>query len=133
MLLVIGLITSGQSKNRQQGFHVLRHGERMVTAVRFIKYGTRLVSANIDGTIAIWNTRTQKQLWRIDLDAGSKTRDSYTISNTMGIAISPDERVIAVPYDRDLVIGNTVQARSEHHIALIETNDGHQLGSIVIR
>lgn len=69
--------------------------------------GTRLVSANIDGTIAVWNASTYKQLWRIDLDADSRSNDSHTISNTMGIAVSPDERLIAVPYDRDIVIGNT--------------------------
>ena len=130
MLLLVSVMTSGQSKYAQEGLRVLHHGERMVTAVRFIKDGTRLVSANIDGTIAVWDTRTRKQLWHIDLDAGTKTRDSYTISNVLGIAVSPDERVIAVPYDRDLVIGNTAQARNEHHIALIKTNDGHQLRSI---
>src|SRR5689334_17979360 len=130
MLLVTSLVTNGQSKYRPQGIHVLHHGERMITGVRFIRDGTRLVSANIDGTIAVWNAGTHKQLWRIDLDAESKTRDSYTISNTMGIAVSPDERLLAVPYDRDLVIGNTAQARNEHHIALIATDDGHRLRSI---
>jgi len=130
MLLLVGLVTNGQSKYRAQETHVLHHGQRMVTGVRFIRDGTRVVSANIDGTIAVWNASTYKQLWSIDLDAVSRSNDSHTISNTMGMAVSPDERLIAVPYDRDIVIGNTAQARNEHHIALIATDEGHRLRSI---
>src|SRR5690349_16856636 len=90
-MLLVAVMSSAQSDARQDGMRKLLHGQRMVTTVRFINHGSRLVSADIDGSIAMWNPRTQKLLWKIDLDANSRTRQSYTVSTILGIAVSPDE------------------------------------------
>jgi WD40 repeat protein len=129
-LLLAGLIGNPQGNVRHAGLRQLRHGNRPVSAVSFIKHGTRLVSAGMDGSVAMWNPQTRKLLWKIDLDASSRTKQSYTISTILDLAVSPDERFIAVSYNRGLVIGNTLQSKDDDRILLLDATDGHQMHSI---
>ena len=130
-VFLTALIGTAQTNVRPGDLRKLLHGQRPVTAVAFLKHGTRLVSADMDGSIAMWNPQRRKLLWKIDLDDASRTKQSYTISEISNIAVSPDESSIAVSYNRGLVIGDTLQGKDENRILLIDASHGrHQLRSI---
>src|ERR1044072_8992827 len=130
-VFLTALIGTAQTNVRPVDLRKLIHGQRPVTAVAFLKHGTRLVSADMDGSIAMWNPQRRKLLWKIDLDDASRTKQSYTISEISNIAVSPDESSIAVSYNRGLVIGDTLQGKDENRILLINASHGrHQLRSI---
>ena len=73
----------------------LQHGKRVVESVRFTPDGKHLVSASIDGTVIMWDTRSARSMWKIDLDDGARTRLSHTVSEILGMDLAPDGNIVA--------------------------------------
>jgi len=102
----------------------LRHGKAAVTSVRNLPDGKRFISASFDGTVIMWDVQSGKRAWQVDLDEGSKSNDSYTISHILGMDLSPNGSVIAISYFQSHVVGETVKGQDEYHIALLDSRTG---------
>src|SRR5262249_11333345 len=62
------------------------HGHtNLVLGLAFSRDGSRLASASADGTVRIWNTETQQEVFQLR---------GHTDA-CMGVAISPDDRLLA--------------------------------------
>lgn len=101
-----------------------QQGKNNIVSVRFNKDGRHLISASFDGTIVMWDVESGRQVWKVDLDAGTKSKGSHTISNISAMDLSPDGQIMAVSYDRSQVVGNTLQGNSEYRIGMFKTFDG---------
>jgi WD40 repeat protein len=98
-----------------------------VDLVRFSPDGTRIVSASFYGTVIMWDARSGRQVWRADLDEDSKTKEGYTISEILGLALSPDGDVVAVSYSRGSVVGQSLQPKREERIGLLDSKTGREV------
>ena len=108
----------------------LQHGQSPVVSVRFVSAGKCLLSASFNGTLVLWDLQARKPLWRIDLDAGTRSEDGRTISEILDMDVSLDGATIAMAYNRSQVIGNTLKGQSEHRIGLLDARDGKELGTL---
>lgn len=118
-MLVINNVGMSQSKGQK-----MRHGKTSIYSIRYFPDGKRFISASYDGTVMMWDIRSGKPVWQLDLDAGLKSKDSYTISNILGMALSEDGKIVAVSYDRSHVVRETLKGGGEFHIALLDSKTG---------
>lgn len=81
----------------------MRHGRSFINGLYFLNSGKNLLSVSMDGTIVLWNARTGAKVWKLDLDS-ERTKDRFTISNILGSAVSPNEKLLAITFDRSSVI-----------------------------
>lgn len=125
-MLVVSLLPNscmGASQGKKQKY---QHGEDIIVSVRFMPDGRRFVSASNDGTIVMWDVQMGRQVWQIDLDAGTKTAESHTLSNVSDMDLSPDGSTLAVAYDRVRVVGNQLVGKREYRIGLLDASDGRE-------
>ncbi|MGH9971778.1 MAG: WD40 repeat domain-containing protein [Pyrinomonadaceae bacterium] len=108
----------------------LKHGSD-VDFVRFTPDGHRIISASFYGSIVMWDAHSGSRLWQADLDQGSKSKKSSTISHILGMAVSPDGNVVAVSYSKAYVVGETLQAKEEHRIGLLDPKTGRETKVLV--
>jgi WD40 repeat protein len=122
--VIIGTLDSSWPKAKLKS---LQHGQSSVVSVRFMRDGKSLLSASFDGTLVLWNLKTHKPLWKVDLDAKTKAEESHTISEILSMDVSPDGNTIAVAYNRSHVVGNTLNGKSEYRIGLLDSRDGREV------
>lgn len=104
----------------------LQHGASILVSVRFTPDGKQVVSASFDGTVVMWDVRTGKRVWQVDLDEGAKAKESPTTSQILDMDLSPDGRTLAVAYDRDRVVGKRLVGKSDYRIGLLNAQDGRE-------
>src|SRR5713101_4871277 len=100
----------------------LQHGKTTIVSVRFTRDGRRLVSASLDGTVAMWDSQSRKLIWKVDLDDRSKT----TISEISGMDFALGTGTVAVSYSRGRVVGNTLHGKDEFRIGLLDSLSGRE-------
>ena len=105
----------------------MRHGRRAIESVRFTRDGKRLVSASIDGTVVMWDSHSGKKIWKVDLDEGSRTKASHTVSEILGMDLAPDASTIAVSYTRGRVVGDRLQGKDQYLIGLLDSTTGREI------
>lgn len=105
----------------------LQHGSRAIESVRFTQDGRRLVSASVDGTVVVWDTRSGKSLWRADLGDQTKPTGGSTIAQIMGMDLAPDDKTIAVSFSRSVVLGDRLQGKDEYLIGILDANTGREI------
>lgn len=125
-MLVISVLPSscmGASQGKKQKY---QHGKDIIVSVRFMPDGRRFVSASNDGTIVMWDVEMGRQVWQVDLDAGTKTNESHTLSNVSDMDLSPDGNTLAVAYDRVRVVDNQLAGKREYRIGLLDASNGRE-------
>jgi WD40 repeat protein len=125
IMLAINIISASQAKELK-----LRHGTTSVYSVRNLPDGKRFVSASYDGTVIMWDVRSGKRVWKLDLDAGSRSKDSHTISNILGMDLSPNGNVVAISYEQSHVVQETVEG-GEFRIALLDSRTGQVIKILI--
>lgn len=126
IVISIMLADSSMSTPRTQNLR-LQHGKRAIESIRFTRDGKRLVSASIDGTLIMWDSHSAKSIWKVDLDNGTRTKSSHTVSEILGMDLAPDGNTIAVSYSRSLVIGDRLQGKDEYLIGLLDASSGKEI------
>jgi WD40 repeat protein len=81
------------------------------------------VAASIDGTVVTWDAQTGKRVSQVDLDA-KKTGEPRTISQILGMDLSPNGRTIAIAYSRDQLVGTSLEGKPEYRIGLLDAQTG---------
>lgn len=134
LTIILGLVFAMPSSPRSGSILTLkkslRHGENTIVSVRYTRDGKHLISASFDGTVVLWDVRTGKRVWQVDLDVATKTKESHTITQILSMDLSPDGKTIAVAYDRSRVVGNTLQGKSEYRIGLLDSRDGREFRAL---
>lgn len=72
----------------------------------------------------MWDTRSRKRVWHVDLDVGSKSNDSFTISHIRDMDLSPSGSVIAISVHKSHVVGGTLTTKDEDYLALLDSRTG---------
>lgn len=124
MLIILLLISVGMGAPQTKTLK-LKHGETLITSIRFMPDGKKFASASFNGTVVMWNAKSGERVWYLDLDEKSRTKARYTISHIGDMDVSPDGNTIAVAYFQSSVIGETSQADDVYQIALIDAKNGH--------
>jgi WD40 repeat protein len=125
-MLAINSINVSQTRDLK-----MRHGRTSVYSVRNLPDGKRFVSASYDGTVIMWDVRSGKRVWKLDLDAGSKSKDSYTISNILGMDLAPNGNVVAISYHQSHVVQGTIEGKDEFRIALLDSSTGQVIKILI--
>jgi len=126
VIFLAALLHDGSMNTSSTKTLELHHGKTKIVSVRFTRDGGRLVSAGFDGTIAMWDSRSGKLIWKVDLDEGSKTESSHTISEILGMDLARDTGTVAVSYSRGHVVGDTLRGKDEYRIGLLDSLSGRE-------
>ena len=121
--ITVVLLLSNTSSSSQAKLKML-HGKSTVISLRYLPDNQHAISASYDGTIIMWDLRSGKRVWEHDLDAGSKSKTTHTISNILGMDLSRDGSTVAASYSRNSVVGDTIKGRTEFGIALLDAKTG---------
>jgi len=126
-ILTLLVILSSSSADAKLKVQNLQHGQSPVVSVRFMPDRKSLLTASFNGTVVRWDLRNHKPLWKVDLDAETKKKESHTISEILDMDVSLDGATIAVAYSRSRVVGNSLNGQSEYRIGLLDSRDGREL------
>src|SRR6266480_6937563 len=90
VILIAALLQNGSMSTSSTKTLELHHGKTKIVTVRFTRDGGHLVSAGFDGTIAMWDSRSGKLIWKVDLDEGPKKESRHTKSEILGMDLARD-------------------------------------------
>jgi len=116
------LLQSGSGRPHSRKVRTLQQGKSSIIFTSFASFGERLVAANSDGSIALWNTATGQRLWEVALKKVSN--EELTIPNIINLSLSADGNTVAVSYWESRVAGNRLLKGEENHIALFDAESG---------
>jgi WD40 repeat protein len=116
------LLLNGFVRPRPKEVRTLQQGKSSIIFTRFTSDAKRLVSADSDGSIAVWNTATGQRLWQISLKKRSNAE--FTIPNIINLSLSSDGQTIAISYWESRVVGNRLMKGDLNHIALLDAESG---------
>jgi WD40 repeat protein len=125
-MLVVSLLPKSCMGAPQTKAQKYQHGGDIIVSVRFTPDGWRFISASFDGTVAMWDARTGKRMWQVDLDGEARAQGGSTISHIHDMDLSPDGNMIAVSYSQDHVVGDRLAGKSEHRIGLLDARNGRE-------
>jgi len=116
------LLQIGLARPHSRQVRTLQQGKSAIIFTRFASNGKRLVSANSDASIALWNTATGQRLWQMSLK--KRSNSELTIPNIINLSLSSDGQTIAISYWESRVVGNRLMKGEENHIALLDAESG---------
>jgi WD40 repeat protein len=133
-IIVVVILTATYNCLAKTKPQVFQHGTSQIVSVHFAPDGTKFVSADLKGTVKMWDVQSGKMIWSVNFTRPTSMGD-YTYIDIRGMDLSPDGKTIAVAYlrhgvDRNIVdekLGDTMKQRDvvyEPHIVLLKSADG---------
>jgi WD40 repeat protein len=123
MLLTLPPSCMGSLTQRLRTF---QQGKSFILSLRFTPGGRHLISASLDGTVAMWELKTGRRIWYLDLDKGRNKSGESTVSNIREMQLLANGRTVAISYSQSRVIGDRLIKGDEERIALIDAETGRE-------